>query len=92
MKKLLILGGNSDIGIQLLGNVINYGNFKIHLHYNKKLPKKSSEKTKLIYTMANKMQILRLILHKKKLEKYRPDAEGKWVWIPEEEYDGRKYK
>ena len=50
------------------------------------------KKTKLIYTMANKMQILRLILHKKKLEKYRPDAEGKWVWIPEEEYDGRKYK
>ena len=41
MKKLLILGGNSDIGIQLLGDVINYGNFEIHLHYNKKLPKKS---------------------------------------------------
>jgi len=58
----------------------------------KNLPKKSSEKTKLIYTMANKMQILRLILHKKKKAKYRPDAQGKWVWIPEEEYDGRKYE
>ena len=56
------------------------------------MPKKSREKTKLVYTMANKMQILRLVLHKKKLEKYRPDAEGKWVWIPEEEYDGRKYQ
>ena len=40
MKKLLILGGNSDIGIELLGDVIHYGNFEIHLHYNKKLPKK----------------------------------------------------
>ena len=39
MKKLLILGGNSDIGIQLLADVINHGSFEIHLHYNKKLPK-----------------------------------------------------
>ena len=58
----------------------------------KTMPKKSSEKTRLIYTMANKMQILRLILHEKKKSKYRPDAQGKWVWIPEEEYEGRKYK
>ena len=42
MKKLLILGGNSDIGSQLLAEVIDYGNFKVHLHYNKKLPKKSN--------------------------------------------------
>ena len=27
MKKLLILGGNSDIGIQLLADVINHGSF-----------------------------------------------------------------
>tara|TARA_R110002020_G_scaffold34786_1_gene105624 strand:- start:4206 stop:4487 length:282 start_codon:yes stop_codon:yes gene_type:complete len=58
----------------------------------KTMPKKSREKTRLIYTMANKMQILRLVLHKKKKTKYRPDAQGKWVWIPEEEYEGRKYK
>ena len=58
----------------------------------KTMPKKSSEKTKLIYTLANKMQILRLVLHKKKKSKYRPDAKGEWVWIPEEEYEGRKYE
>ena len=56
------------------------------------MPKKSSEKTKLIYTIANKMQILRLVLHNKKKSKYRPDAKGEWVWIPEEEYEGRKYE
>ena len=58
----------------------------------KTMPKKSSEKTRLIYTMANKMQILRLILHEKKKSKYKPDAQGTWVWIPEEAYEGRKYK
>ena len=47
---------------------------------------------RLVYTLANQMQILRLILHDKKKRKYRPDAKGKWVWIEEEEYDGRKYK
>tara|TARA_Y100000590_G_C15690865_1_gene1003351 strand:+ start:1175 stop:1864 length:690 start_codon:yes stop_codon:yes gene_type:complete len=40
MKKILILGGNSDIGIQLLKNIADYSNFKIHVHYNKKFPKK----------------------------------------------------
>ena len=40
----------------------------------------------------HKMQILRLVLHKKKKSKYRPDAKGEWVWIPEEEYEGRKYE
>ena len=49
----------------------------------------SPEKTKAIYTLANQLQILRLILHEKKKRKYRPDAKGKWVWIEEEEYDGR---
>ena len=58
----------------------------------KKMPKKSRERTKATYTHANMMQILRLVLHRKKLTKYRPDAQGKWVWIPEEEYEGRKYE
>ena len=58
----------------------------------KTMPKKSSEKTRLTYTLANKMQILRLVLHKKKKSKYRPDAKGEWVWIPEEVYEGRKYE
>ena len=52
----------------------------------------SPEKTKKVYTLANQMQILRLILHDKKKRRYRPDAKGKWVWIEEEEYDGRKYE
>lgn len=53
---------------------------------------KCPEKTKLIYMQANQMQILRIILAKKKKSKIRPDAEGRWVWIPDEEYEGRKYK
>tara|TARA_Y100000590_G_C15181555_1_gene811454 strand:+ start:262 stop:543 length:282 start_codon:yes stop_codon:yes gene_type:complete len=52
----------------------------------------SPEKTKAVYTLANQMQILRLILHDKKKKLYRPDAKGKWVWIDKEDYDGRKYE
>ena len=52
----------------------------------------SSEKTKLTYTLANQMQILRLILHDKKKRLYRPDADGEWVWVEKEEFDGSKYK
>ena len=64
MKKLLILGGNSDIGNQLLGNVINYGNFRIHLHYNKKPPKKTNySNVKLIKKDLN-------LINNKNLNKY----------------------
>ena len=52
----------------------------------------SPEKTKAVYTLANQMQILRLILHDKMKKLYRPDAKGKWVWIDKEDYDGRKYE
>ena len=49
MKKILILGGNSDIGIQLLKKLLNTNNFEIHLHYNKKFSiKKFEKKIKLI--------------------------------------------
>ena len=49
MKKILILGGNSDIGLQLLKNLVNDENFKIHVHYNKKFSKKNiQENIKLI--------------------------------------------
>ena len=44
MKKILILGGNSDIGLQLLKNLTNEENFKIHVHYNKKFSKKNIQK------------------------------------------------
>ena len=50
------------------------------------------DKTKKIYTLANQMQILRLVLHDKKKKQYRPNAKGKWVWIEEEKYEGRKYE
>ena len=49
------------------------------------------EKTKAIYTLANQMQILRMVLHDKK-RKLRPDAKGKWVWVEQEKYEGRKYE
>ena len=55
-----------------------------------KLPK-CSEKTKLIYTLANQMQILRIVLHDKK-RKLRPNSKGKWVWVEDKKYEGRKYK
>ena len=49
MKKILILGVNSDIGLQLLKNLANDENFKIHVHYNKKFSKKNiQENIKLI--------------------------------------------
>ena len=49
MKKILILGGNSDIGLQLLKNLTNEENFKIYVHYNKKFSKKNiQENIKLI--------------------------------------------
>ena len=49
------------------------------------------EKTKAIYTMANQMQILRMVLHEKK-RKLRPNSKGKWVWGEQEKYEGRKYE
>lgn len=51
-----------------------------------------SDKTKAIYSLTNQMQIMRLILHDKKKREYRPDAQGKWVWIEKEKYEGRRYK
>jgi len=49
MKKVLILGGNSDIGIKLIDKLIETKNYKLHIHYNKKFPKKRYEnKVKLI--------------------------------------------
>ena len=40
MKKILILGGNSDIGIALIDKLIKIKNYELHVHYNKKFPKK----------------------------------------------------
>ena len=49
MKKVLILGGNSDIGIELIDKLIKTKNHELHVHYNKKFPKKKYvNKIKLI--------------------------------------------
>ena len=49
MKKILIIGGNSDIGLELLNNFLNYKNYLVHIHYNKKiLHNKTTNKIKFI--------------------------------------------
>ena len=49
MKKILILGGNSDIGIKLIDRLLEQNNFEMHIHYNKKIPHiKTKCKIKLI--------------------------------------------
>lgn len=49
MKKILILGGNSDIGIKIIDKFENNKNFILNVHYNNVFPKKKySKKLKLI--------------------------------------------
>ena len=74
MKKLLILGGNSDIGIQLLSNIIDDGNFITHVHYNKKFLKSSKYlNIKLIkkdLNLVNKKNLLIRLKKRKILNRY----------------------
>ena len=57
MKKILILGGNSDIGISLI-NVLKKKNYNLHIHYNKTFPKKKiGKKIKLIKQDLSKINI-----------------------------------
>ena len=44
MKKILVIGGNSDIGLELLYSFLNDKKFLIHIHYNKKILQKNSKK------------------------------------------------
>ena len=44
MKKILILGSNSDIGIKLIDKLINLNNFQLCVHFNKNFPKKKYAK------------------------------------------------
>ena len=44
MKKILVIGGNSDIGLELLYSFLNDKKFLIHIHYNKKISQKNSKK------------------------------------------------
>ena len=49
MKKILILGGNSDIGIKIIDKLENNKNFILNVHYNNIFPKnKYLKKIKLI--------------------------------------------
>ena len=47
MLKLLILGGNSDIGIKLLNKLLDTKSFAIHIHYNKTFPIEKYKQPKL---------------------------------------------
>ena len=72
IQNLKTLGVNIPGGFAL--TVDAYWEFINHNKLDKKIktmPKKSSEKTKLIYTIANKMQILRLVLHSKKKSQFK---------------------
>lgn len=40
MKKVLILGGNSDIGVKIINTLINEKKISLTVHFNKKFPKK----------------------------------------------------
>lgn len=40
MKKVLILGGNSDIGVKITNTLINDKKISLTVHFNKKFPKK----------------------------------------------------
>jgi len=44
MKKLLILGGNSDIGMKIIDKLIVNNKFKLYVHFNKNFPKKKYSK------------------------------------------------
>ena len=44
MKKVLILGGNSDIGIKVIEKLIKDKNLLLSIHYNKFPPKISCKK------------------------------------------------
>ena len=41
MKKVLILGGNSDIGVKIINTLINEKKISLTVHFNKKFPKKN---------------------------------------------------
>ena len=43
-KKILILGGNSDIGIKIIDKLINDKDISLDIHFNKNFPKKSYKK------------------------------------------------
>ena len=61
MKKILILGGNSDIGIELVECLTQNENIEVHLHYRKNfLNKKKFKKCKLIKKDLNNINIKNL--------------------------------
>ncbi len=56
MKKILILGGSSDIGKALVKKLINVSNFIIHIHHNNsKIDKLLSKNSKIIKADLSKI-------------------------------------
>ena len=45
MKKVLILGGNSDIGVQIINTLINEKKISLTVHFNKKFPNKKYKRS-----------------------------------------------
>ena len=45
MKKVLILGGNSDIGVKIINTLINEKKISLTVHFNKKFPKKKYKRS-----------------------------------------------
>ena len=56
LKKILILGGSSDIGISLL-DLIDDNNYKIYLHYLTKKPKIKKKKINFLKKDFSKISI-----------------------------------
>ena len=56
LKKILILGGSSDIGISLL-DLIDDNNYKIYLHYLTKKPKTKKKKVNFLKKDFSKISI-----------------------------------
>ena len=45
MKKVLILGGNSDIGVKIINTLINEKKISLTVHFNKRFPKKKYKRS-----------------------------------------------
>ena len=56
LKKILILGGSSDIGISLL-DLIDENNYKIYVHYKTKNPNTSKKKLNFLKKDFSKISI-----------------------------------
>ena len=56
MRKILILGGNSDIGIKVIEKLVKINSFQLCVHFNKNFPKKKYTK-KIKFIKKNLLNI-----------------------------------